>query len=242
MSASAPVPPASAGDPDQHHRSLKKPKHSEAVNEEVVPEEMEVQDLVDTSLENPTAGDTTWTSKLFPESSRFHSERPHFYMGEDEEEWYAGVDELFSCSDSFEECPPKFGPRVEISKEKYTSLFKQWRGALIIKLLGKLVSYQTLHQRVRDLWNLDSGLELTNLEEEYYIVCFFTRADYLHVLEGGSWIILGHYLTVMKWRPQFRRYLRRFSRHWNGFVSQVSYRSFWMRKLSLRCVIDWVEW
>lgn len=26
--------------------------------------------------------------------------------------------------------------------------------------------------------------------------------DYLHILEGGPWIILGHYVTVVKWRPK----------------------------------------
>lgn len=73
-----------------------------------------------------------------------------------------------------------------------------------MKLLGKSVSYRTIHQRMRDLWRLDHGFELTDLEDGYFIVRFFSPPDYLHVLEGGPWIILGHYLTVMKWRLKFR--------------------------------------
>lgn len=201
MSAFESTPPAPVGDNDPPHRSPKKPKHNEDVVDEGI---LEVQDLVDTGLDNPASDATTWTNKLFPDSSQLHSERPHFYMGEDEEERYARVDEMFSYNDSLEECPPQFGPRVEICKEKYTSLFKKWWGTLIIKLMGKLVSYRTLQQRVRDLWQLDRGFELTDLEEGYFIVRFFTRDDYLHVLEGGPWIILGYYLTVMKCRPKFR--------------------------------------
>ena len=28
--------------------------------------------------------------------------------------------------------------------------------------------------------------------------------DYNHVLTGGPWIILNHYLTVRKWEPNFK--------------------------------------
>lgn len=120
-------------------------------------------------------------------------------MGEDEEEKYAGVDELFSCTEDLDDNPPKFGPRLEISKEKYTSLFKKWRaGLLIIKLLGKLVSYRILSQRLHDIWKLEMRLELTDLEEGYFIVRFFNRNDYLHVFEGGPWLIMGHHLTIQK--------------------------------------------
>lgn len=61
-----------------------------------------------------------------------------------------------------------------------------------------------MQQRTTTLWNLEKGHELIDLEGGYFVVRFFTRADYLHVLEGGPWIILGHYLIVMCWRPNFR--------------------------------------
>lgn len=41
-------------------------------------------------------------------------------------------------------------------------------------------------------------LELTDLEEGYFIVRFFNRNDYLHVFEGGPWLIMGHHLTIQK--------------------------------------------
>lgn len=55
-----------------------------------------------------------------------------------------------------------------------------------------------IDQRLRDLWPLEKGFELTNLTENFFIVRFFCRQDYMHVLEGGPWTILGHYLFVMK--------------------------------------------
>lgn len=97
----------------------------------------------------------------------------NFYIREDEEEKFDGVDELFNTSDDLEDQPPKFGPRVEISKERYISLFRQWREALILKLLGKSISYWMLDQRLRDLWPLEKGFELTDLAENFFIVRFF---------------------------------------------------------------------
>lgn len=67
-----------------------------------------------------------------------------------------------------------------------------------------MVSYKVLDQKVRDLWQLEVSHKLIDLTEGYYIVRFFSRNIYLHVLEGGPWIVLGHYLTVSKWKPMFR--------------------------------------
>lgn len=33
---------------------------------------------------------------------------------------------------------------------------------------------------------------------------FYEKGDYYHVLENGPWIVLGHYLTVNRWRPNLR--------------------------------------
>lgn len=71
-------------------------------------------------------------------------------------------------------------------------------------MLGRTINYKILEQRIRDLWQLELGFELTYLVEGYNVVCFYSRSDYLRVLEGGPWIVLGHYLTVFKWRLKFR--------------------------------------
>lgn len=33
---------------------------------------------------------------------------------------------------------------------------------------------------------------------------FYSQADYLKVLTGSPWLALGHYLTITKWRPNFK--------------------------------------
>lgn len=43
------------------------------------------------------------------------------------------------------------------------------------------------------------------------MVRFFSKEDYYRVLENGPWILLGHYLFVSKWRPNFRPFLEEIS-------------------------------
>lgn len=194
------------GEGDLSPRIAKKPKHIvDAGKLEMVTEPVEPEQAADPPLDVPL---TSWASKLFTNDSSLQQQQEpdtlHLYLGEDEEEPSPGVDELFLIEEVSSDQPPKYGPRVEISKEKYISLFKQWRGALILKLLGRNVNYKILEQKVQDLWQLELGFELTDLAEVYYVVRFYFRSDYLRVLEGGPWIVLGHYLMVFKWRPKFR--------------------------------------
>lgn len=66
------------------------------------------------------------------------------------------------------------------------------------------MGYKTLDQRLRDLWKFENGFEMLDLDLGFYLLRFYSKKDYLHVLEGGPWVILGHYLTVSKWKPEFR--------------------------------------
>lgn len=95
-------------------------------------------------------------------------------------------------------------PVIDFSIEECQELWKPWKKALILKLLGKSVSFRVLEQRTKDLWQLEWGCELIDLEKGFYVARFFSDADYTRVLEGGPWVITGHYLTVTKWKPNFR--------------------------------------
>lgn len=137
---------------------------------EIVTEEAEAEQEVVTSQDAPI---TSRANKLLPnkpQQLQQQSDVTHLYMGEDVEERYSGVDALFMTTDESDHQPLKYGPRVEIPKEKYISMFKQWRDALILKLLGKTVNYRVLEQRVCELWQLELGFELIDLAEGYYVV------------------------------------------------------------------------
>lgn len=60
-----------------------------------------------------------------------------------------------------------------------------------------------MKQRVETLSQLQWGCELLDLEGDYFIARFYLHEDYRPVLGNGPWIIMGHYLTISKWRPFF---------------------------------------
>lgn len=53
------------------------------------------------------------------------------------------------------------------------------------------------------MWQLEHECELIDLAQGYMIARFYQKEDYIKVMEGGPWIVLGHYLTIAKWRPNF---------------------------------------
>lgn len=133
------LPPSPARDTAIDPRCNKKLKQS--VEGAAISDNMEISESCDgdQSTESGVA-QPTWSEKLFAASAQSPDIYPPYYLGEDEEEKYDGVDALFRCQLDLEDTPPKFGPRVDISKEKFTSLFRQCRGALIIKMwpIGEL--------------------------------------------------------------------------------------------------------
>lgn len=74
---------------------------------------------------------------------------------------------------------------------------------LILKVLEKNFSFKVIELQIRQVWRLEQGCEFVDLEKGYLIVHFYCQEVYGKVLEGGPWMVLGHYLTVFKWRPNF---------------------------------------
>ncbi|KAJ4829613.1 hypothetical protein Tsubulata_014283 [Turnera subulata] len=67
------------------------------------------------------------------------------------------------------------GLMVILSERYRENLHKQWNNTVIVKMWDRNIGYKTLCNRLPNLW----------------------------VVAGGPWVILGHYLTVEPWKPQF---------------------------------------
>lgn len=77
---------------------------------------------------------------------------PHqIYQGEDGKIDVDNFEEFCEPPSDTEMSGHPSSPIVAISPEKYHSLFQPWRGALILKLLGKNVSLRVMEQRTRAL-------------------------------------------------------------------------------------------
>lgn len=91
-------------------------------------------------------------------------------------------------------------PIIPVTREEKERLR---RPSLIIRVLGRKVSYSYLLQRLEKMWKPEASFELIALDQDYFLAKFDSARDYDFAKYEGPWIILGHYLTVQEWEPNF---------------------------------------
>ncbi|KAI9090112.1 hypothetical protein K1719_028808 [Acacia pycnantha] len=94
-------------------------------------------------------------------------------------------------------------PCIEFSSEIRAMLAKGMERSLIIKLLGRSITYHDLVARTQLLWKLRGSYQLVDMEGGFYCATFALEEDYLKVLTRGPWMIYGAYLTVQPWSLEF---------------------------------------
>jgi hypothetical protein len=78
-----------------------------------------------------------------------------------------------------------------------------WRLTLIIKVLGKGVTYAALARRLKQIWNPKADFLLMDLERDFFIASFSSQEDYDYLLKNGPWMVQDHYLSIRKWHAKF---------------------------------------
>lgn len=111
-----------------------------------------------------------------------------------EEEWDVSDYNEYDDREDDPDCPT-----VKISVEENRRLRKEWKKALIVKLMSHSVSYNFLVRRLRELWQVQSEMKVIDVGNEVYIVRLANDAEIERALYGGPWIIADHYLAVRKW-------------------------------------------
>ncbi|KAH1038647.1 hypothetical protein J1N35_040390 [Gossypium stocksii] len=75
--------------------------------------------------------------------------------------------------------------------------------AVVLKILGRNISYGVLFNRISSLWKLIQPFQLMDIKNEYFLAKFQNNKDYDKVLTQGPWIIFGQYLTIQPWTKDF---------------------------------------
>ncbi|KAI9089053.1 hypothetical protein K1719_029332 [Acacia pycnantha] len=94
-------------------------------------------------------------------------------------------------------------PSIDFSKEVRDVLAKGMEKTLIIKLLGRSITYPTLLARTQALWRLRGCFRLVDMVGGFYMATFDLEEDYTKVLTGGPWMLFGAYLVVQPWTLNF---------------------------------------
>ncbi|XP_021611705.1 uncharacterized protein LOC110614472 [Manihot esculenta] len=94
-------------------------------------------------------------------------------------------------------------PEIRLSREEKERLYKLWSRSLLIKLMGKTISYTYLLWRIKEPCKPTSPIDIISIENVFYLVKFNSADDYEHALLEGPWVIADHYLTICRWCPEF---------------------------------------
>ncbi|XP_031120258.1 uncharacterized protein LOC116023400 [Ipomoea triloba] len=164
-----------------------------------------------TATPGPTTPDDTVQETQFladlksPDSTQWRTpvETPNTAWGRKEvpdtfDKEVVSEDEDMNDERSYPKCPV-----IHVTKEEKESLRRPWRRTLIIKVLGRKVSYSYLLNRLQKMWKPESSFDLIALDQDYFLAKFEALRDYDFAKYEGPWIILGHYLTVQEWMPNF---------------------------------------
>ncbi|CAL1353887.1 unnamed protein product [Linum trigynum] len=76
---------------------------------------------------------------------------------------------------------------------------REWRSALIVKVLGCSFPFLVIAKRLQTIWAKCGTLQISSLTYGFYVVCFTSQFDYEQAVAGGSWRISDYYLTIRPW-------------------------------------------
>ncbi|KAK8569003.1 hypothetical protein V6N12_007536 [Hibiscus sabdariffa] len=112
--------------------------------------------------------------------------------------------------------------RIDFSDRVRNLAIKSFDQTVVVKLLRRRIGYNTLRSKLYNLWKSAQAFRLMDIKNDYFLVTFRSRTNYLNVIAGGPWIIFGSYLTIEPWTEDFstaqpypRRWLRGFD--YRGF-------------------------
>lgn len=85
---------------------------------------------------------------------------------------------------------------MNLSGEQKSSIRSQWSNALIVKVIGTTVDYQTMSTRLLSLWKPFGRMDYVDLGEGFFLIRFSTMDDHGKVLKEELWYVSGHYLSI----------------------------------------------
>ncbi|KAI9123765.1 hypothetical protein K1719_005065 [Acacia pycnantha] len=94
-------------------------------------------------------------------------------------------------------------PKFDFEEKEKERLMRPFRRTLVVKLMGRQLSYGFMVKKLSQIWARKGLIDVFDLENDYYLVNFQHKEDYMEALTGGPWVITDAYLNVARWHPDF---------------------------------------
>ncbi|GAU14562.1 hypothetical protein TSUD_96260 [Trifolium subterraneum] len=92
------------------------------------------------------------------------------------------------------------GLDIPLQDTEWDQWSQSWKKTLIVTLMGKRENFKMLENYIQRQWTKNGKIELVDMDDGNFLVYFTTKADYLHALYEGPWMLADHYLLVQRWR------------------------------------------
>ena len=74
-------------------------------------------------------------------------------------------------------------PKVVFAESVLEKMAAPWKDALVVKLLGKSISFTAMKEKLRGIWRLKSGYDVMAVGNDYFMVKFDSAEDRNKVIE-----------------------------------------------------------
>ncbi|CAN1298894.1 hypothetical protein LINPERPRIM_LOCUS23988 [Linum perenne] len=78
-------------------------------------------------------------------------------------------------------------PKISFSEDEVRSFYKPWSKALVVKVLERNFSYQTVKRRLETLWARSGKIQDTDAANAFYLARFSDQDDYQRATFKGPW-------------------------------------------------------
>lgn len=177
------------------------------------PPTVEETDYLERSTYKPNADDIVMTEML-PQPSPRSFRDTLVTGGFSSMQSSVSIKEIRAANPGWDEQPPIVtdpitgvrvkAPEVFLTTEILEKLCLPWRHAVIIKLLGKSISFFTLQARLHRDWKTEKDFDIIDIGLGFYIVRFFSDSECQRILTNGPYKIYDHYLAVQPWEANFQ--------------------------------------
>ncbi|CAN0839249.1 hypothetical protein LINGRAHAP2_LOCUS2524 [Linum grandiflorum] len=114
---------------------------------------------------------------------QFFERTKDWYVADSDSEDVAA--DLREEDDDFDDDEDPLCPSIAFSAAEKASFRREWRSALVVKGLGRRLSYLPLARRLNYLWARNVDIQITDLTNGCYLVRFRQKEDYENAEEGA---------------------------------------------------------
>ncbi|CAN1126647.1 hypothetical protein LINPERPRIM_LOCUS5847 [Linum perenne] len=91
--------------------------------------------------------------------------------------------------------------KVSFSENELRSFYRSGSKALVLKVLERTFSFGAVKRGLETLWAKNENIQVFDVANSFFLVCFANSEDYHHASFGGPWKLFDFYFSVARWTP-----------------------------------------